>query len=172
MCYHYSYMDSNHDSQHEKPLLLFYYNTNDLHSEITPLIKIIDNIFIDLSAPSNISSWWNFGFLLGICLILQTLTGLFLADTLYTRYDNHLLISHTYLLRYILWVNYPIHNANEASIFFICLFIHVGCGLYCGSYNLLETWNIGVILLYRHSYSTYRLRTALRANTILRSKQQ
>lgn len=94
------------------------------------------------------------------------------SDTLYTRYDNHLLISHTYLLRYKLWVNYPIHNANEASIFFICLFIHVGCGLYCGSYNVLETWNIGVILLYRHSHSTYRLRTALRTNIILRSKQQ
>ena len=75
------------------------------------------------------------------------LNKLVLSNTLYTRYDNHLLISHTHLLRHKLWMNYPIHNANEASMFFISPFIHVGCGLYCGSHDFLETWNIGVILL-------------------------
>ena len=44
-----------------------------------PLIKIVNNAFVDLPAPSNISSWWNFGSLLGICLVLEILTGLFLA---------------------------------------------------------------------------------------------
>ena len=39
-------------------------------------------------------------------------------------------------------------HANGASIFFICLFLHVGRGLYYGSYTFLETWNIGVILLF------------------------
>ena len=124
MCYHYSYMDSNHDSQHEKPLLLFYYNTNDLHSEITPLIKIIDNIFIDLSAPSNISSWWNFGFLLGICLILQTLTGLFLVipctlDMITTFLSvTHICwdINYGWIIQYIMQMRLPYSLSAYSSM--------------------------------------------------------
>lgn len=113
-----------------------------------PLIKIVNNAFIDLPAPSNISSWWNFGSLLGICLILQILTGLFLAihytsDTI-TAFSSvtHICrdVNYGWIIRYI--------HANGASIFFICLFIHVGRGLYYGSYIFLETWNIGVILLF------------------------
>nr|ABC42476.1 cytochrome b [Sus barbatus]ABP63324.1 cytochrome b [Sus scrofa] len=113
-----------------------------------PLMKIINNAFIDLPAPSNISSWWNFGSLLGICLILQILTGLFLAmhytsDTT-TAFSSvaHICrdVNYGWLIRYL--------HANGASMFFICLFIHVGRGLYYGSYMFLETWNIGVILLF------------------------
>lgn len=44
-----------------------------------PLLKIINNAIVDLPAPSNISAWWNFGSLLGLCLVTQILTGLFLA---------------------------------------------------------------------------------------------
>lgn len=113
-----------------------------------PLIKIVNNAFIDLPAPSNISSWWNFGSLLGICLILQILTGLFLAihytsDTI-TAFSSvtHICrdVNYGWIIRYM--------HANGASIFFICLFLHVGRGLYYGSYTFLETWNIGVILLF------------------------
>ena len=68
-----------------------------------PLIKIVNNTFIDLPAPSNISSWWNFGSLLGIRLILQILTGLFLA-ILYT--------SDTITARRQSWLNYPIHTCK------------------------------------------------------------
>ena len=42
-----------------------------------PLFKIANNALVDLPAPINISSWWNFGSLLGLCLIVQILTGLF-----------------------------------------------------------------------------------------------
>ena len=44
-----------------------------------PLFSIANNALVDLPAPINISSWWNFGSLLGLCLIIQILTGLFLA---------------------------------------------------------------------------------------------
>lgn len=44
-----------------------------------PLIKIINRSLIDLPSPSNITLWWNFGSLLGICLIIQLVTGIFLA---------------------------------------------------------------------------------------------
>nr|YP_010396030.1 cytochrome b [Neohylomys hainanensis]UQJ74107.1 cytochrome b [Neohylomys hainanensis] len=113
-----------------------------------PLLKIINNTFIDLPTPSNISSWWNFGSLLGMCLIIQIITGLFLAmhytsDTL-TAFSSvtHICrdVNYGWLIRYL--------HANGASMFFICLFIHVGRGIYYGSYMMLETWNIGVILLF------------------------
>nr|YP_009503110.1 cytochrome b [Anomalurus pusillus]ASM91440.1 cytochrome b [Anomalurus pusillus] len=112
-----------------------------------PLAKIINNSFIDLPTPSNISSWWNFGSLLGLCLITQIITGLFLSmhytpDTS-TAFSSvaHICrdVNYGWLIRYL--------HANGASMFFICLFIHAGRGLYYGSYMLTETWNIGIILL-------------------------
>uniref|UniRef100_UPI0030E5DCAC cytochrome b n=1 Tax=Bisbalus citus TaxID=3127178 RepID=UPI0030E5DCAC len=113
-----------------------------------PLMKIVNNAFIDLPAPSNISSWWNFGSLLGICLILQILTGLFLAMH-YTSDTTMAFSSVTHICRDVNygWIIRYMH-ANGASMFFICLFMHVGRGLYYGSYTFLETWNIGVVLLF------------------------
>uniref|UniRef100_A0AAU8BEE0 Cytochrome b n=1 Tax=Soriculus sp. 3 XXP-2024 TaxID=3230345 RepID=A0AAU8BEE0_9EUTH len=113
-----------------------------------PLMKIINNSFIDLPAPSNISSWWNFGSLLGICLIIQILTGLFLAMH-YTSDTTTAFSSVTHICRDVNygWLIRYLH-ANGASMFFICLFLHVGRGLYYGSYLFLETWNIGVLLLF------------------------
>nr|AKP55486.1 cytochrome b [Microtus arvalis] len=113
-----------------------------------PLIKIINHSFIDLPAPSNISSWWNFGSLLGLCLIVQILTGLFLAmhytsDTA-TAFSSvaHICrdVNYGWLIRYM--------HANGASMFFICLFLPVGRGVYYGSYNMIETWNMGIVLLF------------------------
>nr|AOT98848.1 cytochrome b [Solenodon paradoxus woodi]AOT98861.1 cytochrome b [Solenodon paradoxus woodi]AOT98874.1 cytochrome b [Solenodon paradoxus woodi]AOT98887.1 cytochrome b [Solenodon paradoxus woodi]AOT98900.1 cytochrome b [Solenodon paradoxus woodi] len=113
-----------------------------------PLIKIINNSFIDLPTPSNISYWWNFGSLLGLCLMLQILTGLFLAMH-YTPDTTTAFTSVTHICRdvnYGWFIRYM--HANGASMFFICLFMHVGRGIYYGSYMFMETWNIGVILLF------------------------
>nr|QNN19927.1 cytochrome b [Sminthopsis froggatti]QNN19928.1 cytochrome b [Sminthopsis froggatti] len=112
-----------------------------------PLMKIINHSFIDLPAPSNISAWWNFGSLLGICLMIQILTGLFLA----MHYTSDTLTAFSSVAHICRDVNYGwlIRNlhANGASMFFMCLFLHVGRGIYYGSYLYKETWNIGVILL-------------------------
>nr|AHM92246.1 cytochrome b [Neophocaena asiaeorientalis] len=112
-----------------------------------PLMKIINNALIDLPAPSNISSWWNFGSLLGLCLIMQILTGLFLAMH-YTPDTSTAFSSVTHICRDVNygWIIRYLH-ANGASMFFICLYIHIGRGLYYGSYMFQETWNIGVLLL-------------------------
>nr|QDA95922.1 cytochrome b [Caluromys lanatus] len=112
-----------------------------------PLLKIINHSFIDLPAPSNISAWWNFGSLLGVCLIIQILTGLFLAMH-YTADTQTAFSSVAHICRDVNygWLIRNLH-ANGASIFFMCLFIHVGRGIYYGSYLYKETWNIGVILL-------------------------
>nr|QDX07579.1 cytochrome b [Sicista caudata]QDX07580.1 cytochrome b [Sicista caudata] len=113
-----------------------------------PLIKIVNDSFIDLPTPSNISAWWNFGSLLGICLIIQILTGLFLAMH-YTSDTSTAFSSVTHICRDVNygWLIRYLH-ANGASMFFICLFLHVGRGVYYGSYTFMETWNIGVILLF------------------------
>nr|UFJ44027.1 cytochrome b [Urva auropunctata]UFJ44040.1 cytochrome b [Urva auropunctata]UFJ44053.1 cytochrome b [Urva auropunctata] len=113
-----------------------------------PLIKIVNESFIDLPTPSNISAWWNFGSLLGVCLILQILTGLFLAMH-YTSDTSTAFSSVTHICRDVNygWIIRYMH-ANGASMFFICLFMHVGRGMYYGSYTFMETWNIGILLLF------------------------
>nr|AIG23681.1 cytochrome b [Strigocuscus celebensis] len=112
-----------------------------------PLIKMINHTFIDLPTPSNISAWWNFGSLLGTCLTIQILTGLFLAMH-YTSDTTTAFSSVAHICRDVNygWLIRNLH-ANGASMFFMCLFLHIGRGIYYGSYLYKETWNIGVILL-------------------------
>nr|BBG74460.1 cytochrome b [Argyropelecus affinis] len=111
-----------------------------------PLLKIANDALVDLPAPSNISIWWNYGSLMGLCLISQILTGLFLAMH-YTSDISTAFSSVTHICRDVTygWLIRNMH-ANGASFFFICIYLHVGRGLYYGSYLYKETWNIGVIL--------------------------
>nr|YP_009192235.1 cytochrome b [Centropyge flavicauda]ALP13748.1 cytochrome b [Centropyge flavicauda]WNH20125.1 cytochrome b [Centropyge fisheri] len=112
-----------------------------------PLLKIANDALVDLPAPSNISAWWNFGSLLGLCLVSQILTGLFLA----MHYTSDIATAFSSVAHICRDVNYGwlIRNlhANGASFFFICIYFHIGRGLYYGSYLNKEAWNIGVVLL-------------------------
>lgn len=112
-----------------------------------PIIKIINRSLIDLPTPINISLWWNFGSILGLCLIIQILTGLFLT----IHYSANILIAFDSVIHICRDVNFgwlirTLH-ANGASIFFICLYIHVGRGIYYNSYKYIHTWIIGVSLI-------------------------
>nr|AGT20317.1 cytochrome b [Philypnodon macrostomus] len=111
-----------------------------------PLLKIANDALVDLPAPPNISAWWNFGSLLGLCLAAQLVTGLFLAMH-YTADVTMAFSSVAHICRDVNfgWLIRNMH-ANGASFFFICLYLHIGRGLYYGSYLYKETWNIGVIL--------------------------
>nr|ASM41820.1 cytochrome b [Eutetrapha metallescens] len=114
----------------------------------SPLLKIINSSLIDLPSPSNISTLWNFGSLLGLCLGIQIITGLFLA----MHYCSHVDLAFNSVAHICRDVNYgwlirTLH-ANGASFFFICLYIHIGRGIYYGSYNLIETWMIGVTIFF------------------------
>nr|YP_009532934.1 cytochrome b [Eumantispa harmandi]AYG51269.1 cytochrome b [Eumantispa harmandi] len=113
-----------------------------------PLFKIMNNALIDLPAPSNISSWWNFGSLLGLCLIIQIATGLFLAMHYCPNIDLAF-NSVTHICRDVNygWLLRTLH-ANGASFFFICIYLHIGRGLYYSSYLFMYTWMIGVIILF------------------------
>ncbi|YP_003208165.1 cytochrome b (mitochondrion) [Halyomorpha halys] len=112
-----------------------------------PLIKIINNSLIDLPSPSSISLWWNFGSLLGMCLMIQIISGLFLAMHYTANIEmafNSVIhicrdVNNGWLMRYT--------HANGASLFFMCLYLHIGRGLYYGSYKLIMTWMVGTILL-------------------------
>nr|UYA97549.1 cytochrome b [Megacopta cribraria] len=112
-----------------------------------PLIKIMNSSLIDLPTPSNISAWWNFGSLLGLCLMIQLISGLFLAMH-YTANIEMAFNSVIHICRDVNngWLIRHTH-ANGASLFFMCLYLHVGRGLYYGSYKLHMTWMVGVILL-------------------------
>nr|AZW10378.1 cytochrome b [Amphispiza bilineata]QHR76896.1 cytochrome b [Amphispiza bilineata]QHR76897.1 cytochrome b [Amphispiza bilineata] len=111
------------------------------------ILKVINNALIDLPTPPNISTWWNFGSLLGVCLITQIITGLLLAMH-YTADTNLAFASVAHMCRDVKfgWLIRNLH-ANGASFFFICIYLHIGRGLYYGSYLYKETWNIGIILL-------------------------
>jgi len=111
-----------------------------------PVIKVINGSLIDLPAPNNISIWWNYGSLLGLCLVIQIATGLFLS----IHYVPNIEIAFSSVAHISRDVNYgwilrSIH-ANGASIFFLFLYLHTGRGIYYGSYFFIETWNLGVIL--------------------------
>nr|YP_009122344.1 cytochrome b [Sinotmethis brachypterus]AJH66102.1 cytochrome b [Sinotmethis brachypterus] len=113
-----------------------------------PLFKIINNSLVDLPAPTNISFWWNFGSLLGLCLMIQIVTGLFLAMH-YTSNIEMAFSSVVHICRDVNngWIIRTLH-ANGASMFFICIYLHVGRGIYYGSYMYMHTWMIGVIILF------------------------
>nr|YP_004857899.1 cytochrome b [Cigaritis takanonis]ADN43217.1 cytochrome b [Cigaritis takanonis] len=113
-----------------------------------PLLKIINSSLIDLPSPINISSWWNFGSLLALCLIIQIITGLFLT-MYYSANINLAFFSVNYICRNVNygWLIRNLH-ANGASFFFICIYIHIGRGIYYESFNLKYTWMIGIIILF------------------------
>nr|AAV85628.1 cytochrome b [Pyrilia caica] len=112
-----------------------------------PLLKMVNNSLIDLPTPPNISTWWNFGSLLGVCLMTQILTGLLLAAH-YTADTSLAFSSVANMCRNVQygWLIRSLH-ANGASFFFICIYLHIARGFYYGSYLYKETWNTGIILL-------------------------
>nr|YP_009974405.1 cytochrome b [Chanohirata hamata]QNJ33335.1 cytochrome b [Chanohirata hamata] len=111
------------------------------------LIKIINNSLIDLPSPVNLSSWWNFGSMLGVCLMIQLMTGIFISMH-YTANLEMAFSSVDHIVRDVNygWLMRTIHS-NGASMFFICLYLHVGRGIYYGSYHLMKTWMMGIIIM-------------------------
>ena len=114
-----------------------------------PLLSVVNDHLIDYPTPSNLSYWWGFGSLAGICLIVQILTGIFLAMH-YTPHVDLAFVSVEHIMRDVNggWFLRYMH-ANGASMFFIVVYIHLFCGLYFGSYASPRelVWIIGVVIL-------------------------
>nr|YP_009413689.1 cytochrome b [Margarya oxytropoides]AQT38704.1 cytochrome b [Margarya oxytropoides] len=116
--------------------------------KVHPILKVINGSLIDLPSPSNLSIWWNFGSLLGLCLCIQVVTGFFLS----MHYIGHIDLAFSSVMHISRdvgfgWLIRVVH-ANGASAFFICIYLHIGRGMYYGSYVNYHTWNAGVLLLF------------------------
>ena len=113
------------------------------------LLRLLNSYIVDSPEPANISYLWNFGSLLGTCLVLQILTGIFLAmhyvpnvDMAFTSVEHIMRdVNSGWAVRYT--------HANVASFFFIFVYAHIARGLYYGSYKSPRVllWAIGVIIL-------------------------
>ena len=114
-----------------------------------PLLRIVNSYLIDSPQPSNLSYLWNFGSLLAFCLIIQIVTGVFLAmhynPSVLEAFNSveHIMrdVNNGWLIRYL--------HSNTASAFFFLVYLHIGRGLYYGSYKSPRTltWVIGTVIL-------------------------
>jgi len=112
------------------------------------LLAIIDNHIIDYPSPINLSYAWSFGALAGICLVIQLVTGIFLAMHYTPHIDlafssvEHIMrdVNNGWLIRYM--------HANGASMFFIVVYSHIFRGLYYGSFMAPREhlWCSGVVI--------------------------
>ncbi len=124
--------------------------------ERTGAEAIIKSQLTEYEVPKNLNYMWNFGSLALLVLVLQILTGIFLA--MYYKPSAALTmggytvafdsverimrdVNFGWLIRYM--------HAVGASAFFVVVYMHIGRGLYYGSYKgpreLL--WIIGVVIL-------------------------
>nr|YP_010363575.1 cytochrome b [Atkinsoniella xanthoabdomena]UNZ12676.1 cytochrome b [Atkinsoniella xanthoabdomena] len=111
------------------------------------LLKIINNALVDLPAPMNLSAWWNFGSLLGMCLSIQLISGILLSMH-YTSNVEMAFNSVNHITRNVNygWLMRTLHS-NGASLFFICMYLHTGRGMYYGSYKYILTWVVGMVIM-------------------------
>nr|YP_009443410.1 cytochrome b [Diaphorina lycii]ATR80194.1 cytochrome b [Diaphorina lycii] len=114
----------------------------------SPLVSPIYNALINLPTPSNISILWNFGSLLGLMLMIQILSGLFLAmhfsANIHIAFES---VIHTCRDVNNGWMLRAIHS-NGASFFFIFIYLHISRGIYFNSSQLSKTWTSGIIILF------------------------
>ena len=113
-----------------------------------PILKFARSSLVDLPTPANLSLNWNYGSLLGITLGLQIITGIILA-TRYSADGDIAFNSIIFLVDTVNngWILRLLHSTG-ASFFFILIYLHIGRGLYYGSYVYTEVWNLGVVLLF------------------------
>ena len=123
------------------------------------LLRLFNSYVVDSPQPANISYMWNFGSLLATCLVIQILTGAFLAMHYQAHVDfafnsvEHIMrdVNNGWLIRYT--------HANVASFFFIFVYMHIARNLYYGSYKSprILVWSIGVIILVINKLPSFKL---------------
>jgi quinol-cytochrome oxidoreductase complex cytochrome b subunit len=114
-----------------------------------PIVDVVNRHLIEYPTPANLSYFWGYGSMAGIFLGLQIVTGILLAMHYTPHVDlafnsvEHIMrdVNGGWLLRYL--------HANGASLFFFVVYIHVGRGLYYGSYAAPRhiLWIIGVVII-------------------------
>jgi ubiquinol-cytochrome c reductase cytochrome b subunit len=113
-----------------------------------PHFEVVNSHVVEYPTPINLNNFWNFGALAGICLGIQILTGVFLAMH-YTPHVDYAFLSVEHIMRDVNygWMIRYMH-ANGASMFLLSVYIHMGRGLYYGSYKTPRgfVWGIGVVI--------------------------
>jgi len=114
-----------------------------------PIVDVVNRHLIEYPTPANLSYFWGYGSMAGIFLGLQIVTGILLAMHYTPHVDlafnsvEHIMrdVNGGWLLRYL--------HANGASLFFFVVYIHIGRGLYYGSYAAPRhiLWIIGVVII-------------------------
>jgi quinol-cytochrome oxidoreductase complex cytochrome b subunit len=112
------------------------------------LFAVLNNHLIDYPTPVNLNYFYGFGSLAGIMLVVQILTGIFLAMHYTPHIDlafnsvEHIMrdVNNGWLIRYT--------HANGASFFFIVVYVHIFRGLYYGSYMTPREalWCSGIVI--------------------------
>jgi quinol-cytochrome oxidoreductase complex cytochrome b subunit len=123
-------------------------NTSSQRWANNKLFAFVNSHIVDYPTPINLNYFWSFGSIAGFCLVIQILTGVFLAMHYTPHIDfafasvEHIMrdVNHGWLIRYI--------HANGASMFFIAVYSHIFRGLYYGSYLAPRSylWCSGVII--------------------------
>jgi ubiquinol-cytochrome c reductase cytochrome b subunit len=104
------------------------------------LLSFLSNHILSYPTPINLNYAWSFGSVAGICLVIQIITGIFLAmhyvPHVSLAFDSveHIMrdVNYGWLIRYC--------HANGASVFFIVVYLHIFRGLYYGSYMHPRGW--------------------------------
>ena len=113
-----------------------------------PHFEVLNAHAVEYPTPINFNNLWNFGAMAGICLGIQLLTGIFLAMH-YTPHVDYAFLSVEHIMRDVNygWLLRYMH-ANGASFFLLSAYVHIGRGLYYGSYKTPRgfVWGIGVVV--------------------------
>ncbi len=116
--------------------------------ERLPIMRLMHDSFVDFPNPRNLNYWWTFGGILSFLLVTQIITGIILA----MHYTPHVDFAFGSVERIMRNVNYGwlirYSHSVGASMFFLAVYIHMGRGLYYGSYKAPREilWILGVII--------------------------
>nr|YP_009935153.1 cytochrome b [Metschnikowia drosophilae]QNS23009.1 cytochrome b [Metschnikowia drosophilae]QNS23033.1 cytochrome b [Metschnikowia drosophilae] len=118
------------------------------YRKTNPYLSLVNSYLMDSPQPSSMNYWWNLGSLLGLCLVMQMASGMFLAMHYSSNMElafnsvEHMMrdVNAGWLMRYM--------HANGASFFFMCLYLHMAKALYYGSYKSprVTVWAMGVMM--------------------------
>nr|QMQ98564.1 cytochrome b [Metschnikowia continentalis] len=113
-----------------------------------PYLALANSYLMDSPQPSSMNYWWNVGSLLGLCLVMQMASGIFLAMHYSSNMElafnsvEHMMrdVNGGWMMRYV--------HANGASFFFMAMYLHIGKALYYGSYKSprVLVWTMGVMM--------------------------
>nr|YP_009051525.1 cytochrome b [Tetranychus phaselus]AIH15686.1 cytochrome b [Tetranychus phaselus] len=108
--------------------------------------KLINNVMF-IPTPSNISLMWNFGSMLGVSMVIQTISGIFISmhycNNTFMAFNSYIFLSKIIDNGMILQMT----HAHFSSIIFIIMYLHILKSMINKSFNKKIMWISGNIML-------------------------